>query len=302
VGKRDKLDETSKTQLHALFLELLNGRQEEKMRNHRKHALLVKYGSVLDVKSSQPLDPRLTAATACVNALKAICAQQAVVFIGACAAISPELEAVGKFCVSMVEGQVALFTLIYLENKELSDDGVIACLESMTDARDKALGCDEEYCHDPSLRSHFVMLSSAAPAFCWVCHPGLPAELVTDVLNALPVFGQRLEALGPHHVEFFDSLKGVLRAVLLVMNQYHANGVAWSLDTVTCSVVQGRFRSSTDENKIFQTDVDFVGIHAAFVEGPVERLVQASKLFSEYLQKQVRWNHVFALRASFGLF
>jgi hypothetical protein len=296
------LDETSKTQLHALFLELLNGRQEEKMRNHRKHALLVKYGSVLDAKSSQPLDPRLTAATACVNALKAICAQQAVVFIGACAAISPELEAVGKFCVSMIEGQVELFTLIYLENKELSDDSVIACLESMTDARDKALGCDEEYCHDPSLRSHFVMLSSAAPAFCWVCHPGLPAELVTDVLNALPVFGQRLEALGPQHVEFFDSLKGVLRAVLLVMNQYHADGVAWSLDTVTCSVVQGRFRSSTDENKIFQTDVDFVGIHAAFVEGPVERLVQASKLFSEYLQKQVRWNHVFALRASFSLF
>jgi hypothetical protein len=296
------LDETSKTQLHALFLELLNGRQEEKMRNHRKHALLVKYGSVIDAKSPQSLDPRLTAATACVHALKAICAEQAVVFIGACAAISPELEAVGRFCVSIIEEQVKLFTMIYLENKELSNDSVIACLESMTDARDNALGCDEQHCQDPSLRSHFVMLSSAAPAFCWVCHPGLPAELVADVLNALPVFGQRLEALGVQHVEFSNALKGVLRAVLLVMNQYHANGVAWTLDTVTCTVVQGRFRSSTDENKIFQTDVDFVGIHAAFVAGPVERLVQASTLFSEYLQKQVRKNHALEPEASYALF
>jgi hypothetical protein len=82
-------------------------------------------------------------------------------------------------------------------------------------------------------------------------------------------------------------LKGLLRAILLVMNQYHADGVAWTIETVTCTVVTNRFRSKADENKIFQTDVDFVGIHADFLAGPVERLVEASKGFSEYLQKQV---------------
>ena len=287
VGGFAKLQETSKTLLHALFLELLNGRQEEKTRNLRKHALLVKYGSVLEIAASQSADPRLTAARACVSALKAICGQQAVTFLDACAAINPELKAVGGFCVTMIEEQVKLFTMIYLESKELDNDGVIACLESMTDARDQVLGCDADSSQNPALHSHFVMLSSAAPAFCWVCHPGLPAELVTDVLNALPVFGQRLEALGPQHVEFFSMLKGILRAILLVMGQYHADGVAWSIETLTCSVVTDRFRSKADENKIFQTDVDFVGIHAAFVAGPVERLVQASRQFSEYLQKQV---------------
>jgi hypothetical protein len=298
-GKFSKWDESNKTLLHAQFLELLNGRQEEKTRNLRKHALLVKYGSVVDLVASRSEDPRLTAARACVGALKAICDQQAVTFVDACAAISPDIQALGRHCVTMIEEQVKLFTMVYLEGKELADDRVIATLESMTDARDKVLGCDDDPCQNPALRSHFIMLSSAAPAFCWVCHPGLPAELVTDVLNALPVFGQRLEALGPDHINFFNTLKGTLRAVLLVMNQYHADGVAWSIETVTCTVATGRFRAQTDPNKIFQTDVDFVGIHAAFVAGPVERLVQASKSFSEYLQKQVVAFSVFVF---FGLF
>lgn len=285
-GKFDKLNDSNKTQLHALFLELMNGREEEKMRNRRKHDAVAKYGSVLDMDRKE--DPHLRAARACVSDLQAICTQQAVAFLDACAAISPDLHAIGKFCVTMIEEQVKLFTLIYLEGKELADALVIACLEAMTDARDKVLGCDEDSSLNPALRSHFVMLSSAAPALCWVCHPGLPAELVTDSLNALPVFGQRLEALGPNHVEFFNVLKNLLRAVLLIMNQYHADGVAWAIETVSCTVVTGRFRSTTDENKIFQTDVDFVGIHASFLAGPVARLVQASSAFSQYLQKQVR--------------
>lgn len=283
------MNDTNKTQLHALFLELMNGREEEKIRNHRKHAALIrmKYSSVLDIASQQSANPRLTAARACVDALKDICAQQAVSFLGACAAVAPELQSIGRFCVDVIEEQVKLFTMVYLEGKELANDDVIACLLAMTDARDKVLACDDESGQNPVLHSHFVMLSSAAPAFCWVCHPGLPAELVTDVLNALPVFGQRLEALGPQHVDFFNMLKGLLRAILLVMNQYHADGVAWTIETVTCTVVTNRFRSKADENKIFQTDVDFVGIHADFLAGPVERLVEASKGFSEYLQKQV---------------
>jgi hypothetical protein len=285
----DTLNDASKTQLHALFLELMNGRQEEKIRNHRKHAALSKYTSVLDIAAQQSANPLLTAPRACVDALKGICTHQAVGFLDACAAIGPEVEEIGKFCVNMIEEQVQLFTMVYLESKELASDDVIACLLRMTDARDKVLACDDdESDQNPALRSHFVMLSSAAPAFCWVSHPGLPAELVTDVLNALPVFGQRLEALGPQHVEFFNALKGILRAILLVMNQYHADGVAWSIETVTCTVVTNRFRSKADENKIFQTDVDFLGIHNDFLLGPVERLVQASKLFSEYVQKQVQ--------------
>jgi hypothetical protein len=284
-GKFDMMNDANKTQLHALFLELMNGREEEKTRNRRKHAALVKYGSVLDIDRKE--EPHMRSARACVSELQAICVQQAVAFLAACVAISPDLHSIGRFCVMMIEEQVKLFTLIYLEAKELADALVIACLENMTDARDKVLDCDEDTSLNPTLRSHFVMLSSAAPALCWVCHPGLPAELVTDSLNALPVFGQRLEALGPDHVEFFNALKNMLRAVLLIMNQYHADGVAWTVETVSCTVVTGRFRSQTDENKIFQTDVDFVGIHASFLAGPVARLVQASSAFSEFLQKQV---------------
>ena len=287
-GKFDLLNDSNKIQLHALFLELMNGREEEKTRNRRKHDAVAKYGTVLDiVDMDKKEEPHLRAARACVSDLQAICTQQAVAFLDACAAISPDLHAIGRFCVTMIEEQVKMFTLIYLEGKELADALVIACLEAMTDARDKVLDCDEDSSLNPALRSHFVMLSSAAPALCWVCHPGLPAELVTDSLNALPVFGQRLEALGPNHVEFFNVLKNLLRAVLIIMNQYHADGVAWAIETVSCKVVTGRFRSTTDENKIFQTDVDFVGIHASFLAGPVERLVQASSAFSQYLQKQV---------------
>ncbi len=281
------MNETSKTQLHALFIELMNGREEEKLRNRRKHAALIKYRSVLDFEDSSSSDPRLVAPRACVKALKAISTNEAVSFVDACAAVSPDLQGIGRFCVTMIVEQVKLFTMVYLEGKELADDSVIASLEAMTDARDKVLASDEECSDRLALRSHFVMLSSAAPAFCWVCHPGLPAELLTDVLNALPVFGQRLEALGPEHVEFFNALKSILRALLQIMNQFHADGVAWTVETVTCTVATGRFRSATDTNKIFQTDVDFVGIHTAFLGGPVERLVQASKGFSEYLQKQV---------------
>jgi hypothetical protein len=288
-GKFDSLNDASKTQLHTLFLELMNGREEEKIRNHRKHAALFKYTSVLDIAAQQSANPRLTAPRACVDALKGICTQQAVVFLDACAAIAPEVQAIGRFCVTMIEEQVKLFTMVYLEGKELASDDVIACLLRMTDSRDKVLACDnDESDQNPTLRSHFVMLSSAAPAFCWVSHPGLPAELVTDVLNALPVFGQRLEALGPRHVEFFNMLKAILRAILHIMNQYHADGVAWSIETVTCTVVTNRFRSQTDENKIFQTDVDFLGIHNDFLLGPVARLVEASKFFTEYVQKQVQ--------------
>jgi hypothetical protein len=282
------LNETSKTQLHALFIELMNGREEEKIRNRRKHAALVKYRSVLDFEDLSSSDPRLVAPRAFVNALKALASREAVTFLDACAAVSPDLQGIGRFCVTMIQEQIKLFTMVYLEGKELADDRVISCLEGMTDARDKVLASDEESSDRLALRSHFIMLSSAAPAFCWVCHPGLPAELLTDVLNALPVFGQRLEALGPEHVEFFNALKSVLRVLLQIMHQYHADGVAWTAETVTCTIVTGRFRSQTDSNKIFQTDVDFVGIHAAFVAGPVERLVQASKVFGEYLQKQVR--------------
>jgi phosphotransferase system enzyme I (PtsI) len=58
------------------------------------------------------------------------------------------------------------------------------------------------------------------------CVDGEAGEVVFDPDPAtLAQFGQRLEALGPQHVEFFDSLKGVLRAVLLVMNQYHAKSL-----------------------------------------------------------------------------
>jgi hypothetical protein len=304
-GKFSKLNESSKTQLQALFLELMNGFEEEKIQNRCKHVALAKYRSVLDTVEQELTNPQLITARACVDALKAVCEQQAVVFLHACAAVSPELHAVGKHCLSMIEEQVKMFTLVYLESRELEDALVISCLEAMTDARDAISGCDSDSLdNNPALHSHFVMLSSAAPALCWVCHPGLPAELLTDVLNALPVFGQRLEALGSAHVDFFHALKGVLRALLFIMNQYYADGVAWSIDALTHVVVTGRFRSQTDDNKIFQTDVDFVGLHGAYVAGPVERLVQASKGFGQYLQKQVPTSlcaRFFLLPLSFGL-
>jgi len=149
-------------------------------------------------------------------------------FQDACEAVGGPVAELGKLVASVFNEQKAMIDKATKMKRPSHDE-----METMLGPTEKALMKVESVASDladenPDLKNHLQMIAGAMSSMGWVtsCEP---KNLISDALNAVPVFAKYLdEREGEEHKALVVSLKTLLRTLRDYADKYHNAGLAWN--------------------------------------------------------------------------
>ena len=225
--------------------------------------------------------------------LQEICSDSLQSFVSAAAKVSMDLIPQASCIQEAVQQQLALFGALFKEGADLSDERVLAALEKMNAAIHASSA--DPLSVAPSLAPHVSMLSGAASGMNWIASSSTPREQITDTLNAVPVFGKRIMERGAADVELVKALQLVLRRLLQHVTRFHPNHVVWDFSSRAMDQAQELSAVKNaddalrhDANKIFQSNLNFAELYAAFYEESVEPWLATGVHMEEMVQRQMK--------------
>ena len=86
------------------------------------------------------------------------------------------------------------------------------------------------------LRHHLTLVASGMPCLAWVSVPMKPSMYISDMINSIPVFGDKIlreyaqaedAAL---HAAFVQRFRDMLRGLNEYVRTFHGQGVSWNME------------------------------------------------------------------------
>jgi hypothetical protein len=225
--------------------------------------------------------------------LRDTCSGALLSFVHAAAKVSIDLVPQASCIQEAMLQQLSLFELLYAQGVALSDERVIDTLGKIS-AAIQASSVDP-LAVAPSIAPHVSMLSGVASGLNWLASFSTPKELITDTLNAIPVYGKRVMERGVNDAELVNALQGLLRRLLQHVSKFHPNCVVWDCSVEAVNQANGLaamkqadagFRH--DDNKIFQSDLNFAELFGSFYSENVEPWLAIGVNMEEMVQRQMK--------------
>jgi adenylyl cyclase-associated protein len=95
----------------------------------------------------------------------------------------------------------------------------------------------EERCDkDSAQRHHLTLVASGMPCLAWVSVPMKPSMYISDMINSIPVFGDKIlreyaQAEDAElHAAFVQRFRDMLRGLNEYVRTFHGQGVSWNMD------------------------------------------------------------------------
>jgi len=149
-------------------------------------------------------------------------------FEGACAAVGGPVGQLAKHVSAVWKEQRAMIDKA-IKMKRPSYDNMAEILAPTEKALMRVESAAGELADEhPDFKNHLQMIAGAMSSMGWVtsCEP---KNLISDALNAVPVFAKYVEEKeGPEHAALVKSLKTLLRTLRAYADKYHNAGLAWN--------------------------------------------------------------------------
>ncbi|KAJ1476241.1 adenylate cyclase-associated CAP [Baffinella frigidus] len=167
-----------------------------------------------------------------LQAFDAIMISKVVPFVEAAYALGKESVMLQTDCVQRAFKAQRDFMQVVAACKRPTDEVLTTLL---ADTSSTLVEVEERSDSSSEDRLHLALVASGMPALAWVSVPMNPTGYVSDMINSIPVFGNKIqqsvtgrddEAL---HVAFVQAFRDMLRGLNDFVRQYHAKGLTWNM-------------------------------------------------------------------------
>jgi len=160
-------------------------------------------------------------------------AQKVVPFIQAAYALQvEELQVQADYVQKALKAQYD-FMRIVAACKRPTDHVLALLLQETSEA---LIEIEERSNKDSLHRHHLTLVASGMPCLAWVSVPMNPSSYISDMINSIPVFGDKIlrefgkAEDGALHASFVLLFRNMLRGLNEYVRTFHAKGVSWNMD------------------------------------------------------------------------
>uniref|UniRef100_A0A7S0HB94 CAP N-terminal domain-containing protein n=1 Tax=Hanusia phi TaxID=3032 RepID=A0A7S0HB94_9CRYP len=117
--------------------------------------------------------------------------------------------------------------------KRPSDDEI---RELLVDTSEFLMEIEEKCDMESDNRHHLTLVSSGMPCLAWVSVPMNPSGYISDMINSIPVYGDKIVKStsssdnAEDHAEFVKTFRDMLRGLNDYVKTYHSKGLSWNMD------------------------------------------------------------------------
>jgi adenylyl cyclase-associated protein len=108
--------------------------------------------------------------------------------------------------------------------------------ELLQDTSEALMEIEERCDNDSAQRHHLTLVASGLPCLAWVSVPMNPSAYISDMINSIPVFGDKIlrefagDARASAHAAFVQRFRDMLRGLNEHVRAYHTKGVSWNME------------------------------------------------------------------------
>ncbi|EKX37308.1 hypothetical protein GUITHDRAFT_165520 [Guillardia theta CCMP2712] len=154
-------------------------------------------------------------------------------FLDAVNSIGGEVQQQGRYVAQAFGAQREM-----LEFKQLlhGTNEALGIRELLVDTSEFLMEIEEKCDMESDNRHHLTLVSSGMPCLAWVSVPMNPSGYISDMINSIPVYGDKIvksTSMGENaedHVEFVKTFRDMLRGLNDYVKTYHNKGLSWNMD------------------------------------------------------------------------